>query len=55
MQKLTMPSCIRNLCVWLLLLALVVLPALSLQSQNFKTLYSFTGDSDGGNPESGVI
>ena len=54
-QKLTMAGSVRNLCAWLLLLALAVLPAISQQSQNFKTLYTFTDGSDGGYPESGVI
>ena len=50
-----MAGSVRNFCVWLLWPALAVLPAISSQSQNFKTLYTFTGNSDGGYPESGVL
>jgi hypothetical protein len=50
-----MAASVRNLCVWVLLLALAVLPSISQQSQNFKTLHTFNGHSDGGYPESGVI
>src|ERR1051326_6241779 len=38
-----------------MLLAFAVLPSISLHSQSFRTLHTFTGSSDGGYPKSGVI
>src|SRR5689334_17656903 len=38
-----------------MLLAFAVLPSISLHSQSFRTLHTFTGSSDGGYPMSGVI
>ena len=55
MQRMIMAGCVKKLCVLLLLLAFVVLPSISLQSQNFKTLHTFTGKSDGSGPHSGLI
>src|SRR5580765_653256 len=55
MQRVIMAGCVKKLCVLLLLLAFAVLPSISLQSQNFKTLHTFTGKNDGADPDGGLI
>jgi uncharacterized repeat protein (TIGR03803 family) len=56
----TIAGCVRSLSVLPLLLAFAVLTSPSLQAQNFKTLYSFTGfnngtNNEGADPVSGVV
>ena len=55
MNRAILTSCIRNRRVLpLLLLLLPALPSNRLLAQNFSTLYYFIGNSDGGNPRSGL-